>query len=239
MENGGFNNIEKLHMQVGDKARHKSRCSFYDDHYDFVKQNNCFYTGNKCIGSSHCKYYTTNSHKAIQMYDKKYSVHDSDKCEYISFRSRFPICKKECMSILCFGLGHQDCPKNEKLQKSDNNNIDVVEFCDSIKLYRYDENKKTHHYLTIKSIPVKPNLDIVYNFVGKKLGEEILFDNQVWKIEKIIKNEKSGKGFIVHKKIEKSYKENKVIICKFCKKRILAKKLVKHLKTEHPKNPRP
>lgn len=238
MENGGFSNIEKLHMEEGDEARHQTRCLFFYEHYDdlgfFYKS--CFYTAKDCIGSSHCQYYTRNPHKVIQLYDQKYAVHDSDKCEFIDLSNNHPSCNKESFPCLCFGLGDPKCPKNNIKEEENNINNDIVEFGDKIRLFRHEGN--TNHYLIIKNIPVKPGLDIIFDFVGKKLGDEVTYNNQVWIINKIIKTEKSGKAFIVHKKNKNTtgnQSHKKTIVCKFCKERIIAKDLIRHLKTVHPK----
>ena len=239
MENGGFNNIQTLRMDENDTARNKNECSFITsgpNDFDYF-ESKCLITNQKCTSSSHCDYYTTKADKAIEIFDKLYTGHDSRNCEFIEMEGRFPTCTKNFDCTVCFGNGHPSCIKNpnykpfnyeEYIKKE--RTPKTVDYLDTITLERKD--KDGIHRLIIKELPVKlPNHELVEKLKGKKACETIEYNNYTWEIVNIQKSEKA-KAFVVHKK--DSAKE-KTIICRKCKKEILAKDLIYHLKTEHPK----
>ncbi len=68
----------------------------------------------------------------------------------------------------------------------------------------------------------------------KRKQQELLKQEQEEKAK--LEESKKNPVFIIHKKSEiEQEKKQKMIVCKFCKKEILANKLILHLKKEHPK----
>ena len=237
MENGGFNNIQTLHMNEGDTARNKNLCSFIIGNInDFgYSEDKCRITNEKCISSSHCQYYTTSAAKALERFDVIYCGKDSKKCEYIELDGKLPTCTQDFPHLICFGNGHKSCIKNSKNNSPTYNyNIqeNIIDYLDTVTIERKDNS--TVYRTIFKKLPVNPNNKIVSILIGKKIGDEIEYQNYDWKIVRIVKSNKQD-AFVVHKKENKTAIEKK-IICKICKKEILAKNLIMHLKKEHPKN---
>ena len=238
MENGGVNNIQTLHMDENDTARNKNDCSFITSEPNTfgLFESKCLITNQKCVSSSHCENYTTKASKALEVFDKLYTGHDSRNCEFIEIKGRFPTCTKDFPHAVCYGNGHPSCIKNpnykpfnynEYLKKEKTKKIDYL---DTITLERRESNKI--HQLVIPNLPVKlPNHELVEKLIGKKVCDTVEYDNYTWEIVNIKKSEKQ-KAFEVHKK---GSEKEKTIICRKCKKEILAKDLITHLKTEHPK----
>lgn len=238
MENGGFNNIQTLHMDKNDTARNKNECSFIiSGSNDFgYYESKCIITNQKCTSSSHCNYYTTKANKALEVFEKLFIGHNSRNCEFIKIKGRFPICTRDFIHTICFGNGHPSCIKNPNYKPFNQEEYLInsqkektIDYLDTITLERKD--KDGTHRLIIQELPVKSlNHELVEKLKGKKACETIEYNNYTWTIVNIRKSEKA-QAFVVHKK--DSAKE-KTIICRKCKKEILAKDLIHHLKTEHP-----
>ena len=114
-----------------------------------------------------------------------------------------PICKRDGFGQLCFGIGARFCPKNSA--KSINNQNpekkDVIEYGDYVELFRREKTKDI--VLQIPKISLFNKL--ADSLVGKKLNDEVLFNNNLWIIKTIDKREEKMPQFVIHKKNQKTH----------------------------------